>query len=346
MKYTVAGASLGLVAGYFTPYLSTFNFPAGFAFIGFGLGIMFHKHLAKTNTLFEKIFWVYIFTVAGLAYSGVLSLRYETSMGISTIPLFYLFFPLAVSVFVFIFCIAALSIKEIFRILLYIIAGIVIQCGPLVAVIDYLWLPSFLASFLVLVAMFTITLTHFFKEKIRNLGLNLFVLFALYATGISLLPLSEYLNSMPQIALMVIGVGVISLALSIAGNILHFIDIKNRKLQGKISLSWLTSFSAIICNFTIFLSLVCVLVYRRTAYFLLQRGQLNSTDLNISFRLSLATFFIHIIFMISYETFLAPIWKGLWAIDTQIANAIIWGICSGLAANSLKKAIIVNTSAV
>ncbi|MES2278134.1 MAG: hypothetical protein V4592_19040 [Bacteroidota bacterium] len=340
MKHLIVGVLLGLTAGYLSPYLNTFNFPIGFMFIGLGLGITFCKYLQKNDTLFEKFFWIYIFIVSGLAYSGSLNLRYETSMGMSNVPLFYLFFPLAVSVFIFIFCIAILSLKDIFRRLLNILAVLTAISGITVAFVNYLWLPSFLASFLVWVALFVITVSHFFKEKIGNLGLNLFVLFVIYIIGVSSIPLSHYLNSLFVLAAMVITIGVTALIISLLGNILYLINIGNSRIHGKISFSWVTSFSAIICNYTIFLSIFCILIYRKTADFLVRQGQLTKMDVRIAFRLSVTTLAINLIYMICYETCLKPIWTGFVTDKTQIINSLVWGLCSGLASYSLGKGII------
>lgn len=340
MKHTIIGAILGLIVGYFIPYFNTFNFPLGFMLIGLGLGIIFSNYLKENNSIYERLFWIYIFVVSGLAYSGVLNLRYETSMGVSDIPLFFLFFPLAVSAFIFIFCISFLSLKKINRKLINILAILILLSGILLAFVHYLWLPSFLASFLVWVSLLIITISYFYKEKIDNLALNLSVLFILYIIGIISLPLAHHINSLDILGVIVVTIGILAFIISLIGNIIYAIDFKNRKIQGKISLSWLASFSSIICNYTIFLSFICILVYRRTANFLYLRGQLSKLDLKIAFRLALSTFFIHLIYMFSYETFLQPIWRGYWTVETQISNAIVWGLCTGLASYSLGNGIL------
>jgi hypothetical protein len=339
MKHIIIGAFLGIVAGYFTPYFDTFNFPFGFMFIGIGFGITFLKNITGNENLFGKLFWIYIFIISGLAYSGMLNLRYGTSMGISEVRYFMVLLPVAVSVFVFIFCISLLSLQAMFRRFIYLLAAVITLSGLCTFLLDYLWLPSFIASFLVLATMFAITMTHFFKEKIKNLGLNIFVLFIVYTVGIISLPLTPYLHSLGILLAIVLSIGLVALLISLFGNVLYLIDRQSGKFQGKISLSWLASFSALICNYTIFLSIVCILVYRRTAEFLVKQGQLTKVDIRIAIRLSLTTLVIHLIYIFSYETFLRNIWTGDWTSLQHIQNVIVWGLCAALAAHSLGIAI-------
>jgi len=348
-KVTLIGVFSGALAGYCSSFSHGVQFPLGFGIIGFFYALYLTRYLKfYKNNFFNFIFNSILFTMGGIAYPCILNVIFEMPVNVQQYDkyevynLLLFFSSIAAGLFVFIFSITILSLRQLVNKIIKILTYLSLFIVLVVSIKFYfIWISMAVSHFLVLSAIVLATMSIFSKSTFETFKTNLVVLllivFLIPYLSLKYIGFGEIIDSLSWTYLLTIIL--LSVTLTFVGNFIFIIRSSNRTFQPKIIIEWFFLFFSIITNYTLLFSLLCFIPYQRTVSLLKYKNQINENDIKISKIFTGATILIHLIMLFIYQYLLRNVWNGNLLANELLTNLFLWSAVSAVAGYSLSKAI-------
>ena len=345
--FTIIGIITSLIVGFLfsTEYLHKIRFLLSFGFMGF-IYALSYIWLNKIKESFIILKIVFTFILFGIGLSSLLGIRYETPMQISKVFGYWAVFSLASSVFVYMFWISILSLKN----------------WKLIWSIAILILPIFIVVFIlndknIKIEMFPLILAIFYIGVVYiSTYLNLFnlqktiILIVLVFSLIFLLTvphIKQYIENMQEIIIFIF-VGYI--IYHIKNIILNIKNLKSNFSQDNIkSHSELLTILAISINITIYGSILSIIPYIGTSIlyrnhfkfnYINKNGVLTKNNHNKAIILSFTTFIIYITSFMFYDLICSKFYYGhSFTTLGIICNIAFWMFLSAFVSYNFSKCL-------